>query len=103
MKERDRPISSNELLGPGGLGNPFGLAGDDNGGTVTVDYGVYREDLPLGGRTVGEIRRTVGPRYDIGPQAVATIDGRPAGEDVLVRPGQKLRFMNLAGEKGKSG
>ena len=46
MKERDRPITSNESLVPGGLGNPFELDGGA-GGTVTIDCGVYREDLPL--------------------------------------------------------
>jgi hypothetical protein len=102
MSERERPRSPEELPVPEGLGHRFG-GGGDAGGSVTVDYGVYREELPLGGRTVAEIRRIVGPRYDIDPRAAATVDGLAADNQTVLRAGQELRFMHIAGEKGQQG
>ena len=83
MNERERPAAPGELALPEGLGNPFALG--DDGGPVTIDYGVYREDLPLGGRTVGEIRRIAGPRYDIDPRAPAIVEAQFVGNETVVR------------------
>lgn len=102
MDERDRPRGPNELHTPG-LGNPLSLGGDADGGSVTVDAGVYREQMPLGGRTVGEIRRAVGPRYGIDPDALAIVAGAQAGDDIVVRTGQEVRFLHIGGEKGQNG
>jgi hypothetical protein len=100
MNERERPGSPAELPAPEGLGHRF-TAGGDAGGTVTIDYGVYREELPLGGRSVAEIRRIVGPRYDIDPRAATTVDGHAADNNTVIRAGQELRFMHISGEKGQ--
>lgn len=101
MDERERPSTRGEQPAPEGLGNPFALGGDPDG-TVTLDYGVHHEDLPLAGRTVGEIRRIVRARYDVDPLARAMVEGQFAGNDTVVRAGQSLRFMNHAGEKGQN-
>ena len=102
MSERERPRGPTERPSPEGLGNPFAM-GDDAGAAVTIEHGVYTEQLPLAGRTVDEIRRIVATRYDIDPRAHAFVDGHHVGHEVVVRPGQSLRFMHLSGEKGQGG
>lgn len=99
--ERRRPRTEGELPLPGGLGDPIPFGGDGAGGSVTIDYGVYHEQLPVGGRTVREVRRMFGGRYDIAPDATAMLDGETTGDDTVVRAGQMLRFLHVAGEKGQ--
>ncbi len=99
MNERERPSAPGELAPAEGLGNPFAMGHD--GGTVILDYNVYREPLPLAGRTVGEIRRITAPRYDIHPDARAMVDARFVGDDTVVRAGQTVQFMHHSGEKGQ--
>lgn len=100
MSENERPRTPDETPIPEGLGNPFSMGGE-TGGAVAVDYGVYREQLPLGGSTIGDIRRIAGPRFDISPDATAFIDGNPVADDVVVSAGQNVRFMHISGEKGQ--
>jgi hypothetical protein len=71
------------------------------GGMVTVSHGVHHESLPVGGMSVGEIRRRFGDRFDIDPRARAEVDGRRADDRTTVRPGQLLVFANRTGEKGR--
>jgi len=99
MDERERPRAPGELGPPEGLGNPFAMGQD--GGSVTIDYGVYREQLPLGGRTVGEIRRIAGPRYDIDPRAPAMVEAQFVDDATVVRTGQTVQFLRHSGEKGQ--
>jgi hypothetical protein len=70
------------------------------GGAVTVSHGVHHESLPVGNMTVGEIRRRYADRFDIDPGSTAELDGRTAGDETVVRPGQMLAFARRAGEKG---
>lgn len=100
MSENERPRNPAEALTPPGLGNPFAL-GDDSDSMISIDHQVYREQLPLAGRTVGEIRRIAGPRYDIGREASAFINGNQVGDEVVVQAGQAVRFMHISGEKGQ--
>ena len=85
--------------GPGGgLGSIFG---DDSifTPTVTVIHGVHTLSAAAN-HTVGEIRRRMRDRLGITDRTPAFVEGRPAADDVRVRPGQKLRFMRKGGEKG---
>ncbi len=67
---------------------------------VSVSSGPYAEQLPVGNRRVGEIRRLLGARLDLDPQSQAVLDGNDVDDDVVVRPGQALMFTRRAGEKG---
>ena len=67
---------------------------------VTVSSGPYIEQLPLGRRSIGEIRRLLGARLDLDPHSQAVLDGHDVGDDVVVQPGQALMFTRRAGEKG---
>jgi hypothetical protein len=81
------------------LGDPLAPA-EPLPGTVHVTGNVNDEWLPLAGRTVGEIRRRVGSRYELGSGALATVGGQLVGDDVVVRAGEHLAFLRDSGEKG---
>ena len=98
MIETTRPLQERSS-GPGGLGSLFG-GPDDAPALVTVSSGPYIEQLPVGGASVGEIRRRFRDRLDLDPQSQAVLDGQNVGDDVAVRPGQALMFTRRAGEKG---
>ncbi len=95
MSENERPRNPAEALTPPGLGNPFAL-GDESGDMISIDHQVYREQLPLAGRTVGEIRRIAGPRYDIGREASAFINGNQVGDEFVVQAGQAVHGWSVA-------
>jgi hypothetical protein len=98
MKERN-PATPENHSGTGGLG---GLFSEDNQSPplVTVASGLYAEQLPVGDRTVSEIRSRFRDRFDIDPRSQAVLDGNDVNDDTVVRSGQVLVFTNRAGEKG---
>jgi hypothetical protein len=100
MLETTRPTQE-QAGGPSGLGSLFAGPGDVPA-LVTVSSGPYLEQLPVGGASVGEIRRRFRDRLDLDPQSQAVLDGQNVGDDVTVRPGQALMFTRRAGEKGGS-
>ena len=98
MNEQHRP--DHERPGaPGGASTLFDDAPDCHL-PVTVSSGPYAESLPVGNLTVGEIRRRFRDRLDLDPHSQAVLEGNDVGDDVVVRPGQALRFARRAGEKG---
>ncbi len=99
MQERNRPQTFGQL-GPGGLGDPMAPVSGPDGGLVEVSYGPYSEALPVGGMTVGEIRRRYRDRFDIQPDSRAVLGGADASDETVVTAGQQLSFSRRAGEKG---
>ncbi len=100
MNETTRP-QHERTTGPSGLGNLFdGVPASP--ALVTLSSGPYIEHLPVGGSSVGEIRRRFRDRLDLDPQSQAVLDGQDVGDDVTVRPGQALMFTHRVGEKGTS-
>lgn len=98
--EHLRPLSTRTLAPKTSvLGDPLAPA-EPMPGTIHVTGSVNEEWLPLAGRTVGEIRRRVRSRYELGPGALATVGGALAGDDVVVRQGEHLAFIRDSGEKG---
>lgn len=98
MIETTRPHPE-QTGGPPGLGSMFdGI--DAPPAPVTVSSGPYVEQLPVGGSSVGEIRRRFQDRLDLDPHSQAILDGQTVGDDVIVQPGQALMFARRAGEKG---
>lgn len=98
MSERIRP-DREHLPSPGGGGDIFN-SGPGTGPTVHLSSGPYDEHLPVGNMSVGEIRRRFGDRFDVDPESQAVLDGENVSDDVVVRPGQALRFVRQSGEKG---
>src|SRR5689334_25363037 len=100
MNERPRP-DREQPGAPTGAPSLFDPS-PETPAPVTVSSGPYIEQLPLGRRSVGEIRRLIGTRLDLDPQSQAVLDGHDVGDDIVVQPGQALMFTRRAGEKGAS-
>jgi hypothetical protein len=98
MLERRRPDQEAFSSLPFGSDDPF--SGPAGPGLATVAHGVFMEQIPVAGMSVGEIRRRFADRFDIDPRSVAQLDGRSADEQTVVRSGQVLMFIRQAGEKG---
>lgn len=71
--------------------------------TVRVIYGVHSLEVNIAGRSVGEVRAALKQALNIGPQAVAVVDGREILESHILQGGEILEFVRLAGEKGSGG
>lgn len=71
--------------------------------TVRVIYGVHSLEVNIAGRSVGEVRAALKQALNIGPQAVAVVDGREILESHILQEGEILEFVRLAGEKGSGG
>ena len=100
MNERHRPDAERHGA-PGGAATLF----DDAPACqlpVLVSNGPYVESLPVGNMTVGEIRRRFRDRLDLDPNSQAVLEGNDVSDDMVVRPGQALRFARRAGEKGQA-
>ncbi|KYK23610.1 hypothetical protein AYK24_07305 [Thermoplasmatales archaeon SG8-52-4] len=70
--------------------------------TATVSHGVYAEQLPIAGQSIGRVRALYADRFDLDPYSQAIIDGNEVDDNTIIEAGQLLVFMNRAGEKGIS-
>ncbi len=68
--------------------------------TVRIIYGVHSLEVNIGGRSVGEVRTQLRQALNIGPRAIAVVDGREVMESYILQSGEVLEFVRLAGEKG---
>lgn len=99
MKEKQQPIK--EQSGGPGLPSIF----DNNKPqdlSVSVASGPYEQSLPIAGRTVAQVREQFSDMFDIDPKSQAVVNGHDVGEDVTLKAGERLMFMNRSGEKGSS-
>jgi hypothetical protein len=87
--------------GPNDAFDPF--AADGPAGVRVGSAAMHDEWLPVGGMSVGEIRRRLADRLNIDPHGQAIVNGQPAGEDTVVNTGEALFFQRAAGEKGTRG
>lgn len=98
QEKHKKPI---EGPSPGPSGFDFGFDdGSSDPLSVNVGSGGYNENLPVAGKTVGEIRKKFKTRMEIDDAAVPVINGKDADEDSIVSQGCKLQFIHKAGEKG---
>ena len=65
-----------------------------------VIAGAHLQSLPRANQTVGNARHLLQAALNIGPQAVALINGRPVAPETILRQGDTLEFVHEAGEKG---
>jgi hypothetical protein len=75
-------------------------APDTGPGWVQIIHGANEDVLPLGGRTVGDVRFEFEGLFNIDPSATAFLDGDPIEGDHLLRHGETLEFIRLLGRKG---
>jgi hypothetical protein len=76
-------------------------AGQSAAGAVRVIYGVHALEAPVAGRTVADVRAALSQALNLSPEAMAVVDGMEAGEHHVLRAGEQLEFVRLAGEKGQ--
>lgn len=95
--EKEKKPHESESGGGGGLGSPFD---EKPPGGVTVSVGPYVENLPIAGRSVGEVRKRFKTRMDIDDRSQAIADGTEVGADYVLKEGQTLIFIHKSGEKG---
>jgi len=69
-------------------------------GAVRVICGVHTLEAHVAGRTVGEVRGALAQALNVSPAAVAVVNGGEVGADYVLREGEQLEFVRLAGEKG---
>jgi hypothetical protein len=69
-------------------------------GPVRVICGVHTLEAHVAGRTVEEVRAALGQALNISPAAVAVVNGAEVGAGHVLREGEQLEFVRLAGEKG---
>jgi hypothetical protein len=67
---------------------------------VTVISGAHLQSLPLANQTVDAARQLLQASFNIGPQAMALVNGRPVTPETVLRQGDILEFVHHAGEKG---
>ena len=67
---------------------------------VTVIAGAHLQSLPLANQTVGNARHLLQAALNIGPQAVALVNGHPVTPETVLHQGDTLEFVHEAGEKG---
>lgn len=69
-------------------------------GAVRVICGVHTLEAQVAGRTVGEVRAALSQALNVSPAAVAVVDGVEVAGGHVLREGEQLEFVRLAGEKG---
>jgi hypothetical protein len=69
-------------------------------GLVKITYGVHHLEVAIAGKSVGEVRQALKEPLNIDPRALALVNGREAAASHLLKEGDQLEFVRLAGEKG---
>jgi hypothetical protein len=74
--------------------------GQPRSGQVKVSYGVHSLDAAIAGKAVGEVRQALREPLNIDPRALALVNGRDVAASYILKEGDQLEFVRLAGEKG---
>lgn len=72
-------------------------------GQVKISYGVHSLEAAIAGQSVGEVRQALKEPLNIDPRALALVNGRDAAASYVLKTGDQLEFVRLAGEKGADG
>ncbi len=76
-------------------------AGQVWGGLVKISYGVHNLEAAIAGKSVGEVRQALKEPLNIDPRALALVNGRDVAASHVLKQGDQLEFVRLAGEKGR--
>ncbi len=69
-------------------------------GQVQISYGVHSLTAAIAGKSVAEVRQALKEPLNIDPRAVALVNGRDVAASQVLKEGDHLEFVRLAGEKG---
>ena len=72
-------------------------------GLVKISYGVHSLEAAIAGKAVGEVRQALKEPLNIDPRALALVNGRDVAASHVLKAGDQLEFVRLAGEKGGEG
>jgi len=70
-------------------------------GQVNVSYGVHNLQAAIAGKAVSEVRQALKEPLNIDPRALALVNGRDVAASYILKEGDQLEFVRLAGEKGR--
>lgn len=75
--------------------------GQATAGQVKVSYGVHSLEAAIAGKSVSEVRQALKEPLNIDPRALALVNGRDVPASYVLKEGDQLEFVRLAGEKGQ--
>ena len=75
--------------------------GQAHSGKVKVSYGVHNLEAAIAGKSVSEVRQALKEPLNIDPRALALVNGRDVVASYILKEGDQLEFVRLAGEKGR--
>jgi len=76
--------------------------GQARGGLVKISYGVHNLEAAIAGKSVSEVRQALKEPLNIDPRALALVNGRDVAASHILKQGDQLEFVRLAGEKGEN-
>jgi len=71
-------------------------------GLVKISYGVHNLEAAIAGKSVSEVRQALKEPLNIDPRALALVNGRDVAASHILKQGDQLEFVRLAGEKGEN-
>jgi hypothetical protein len=74
--------------------------GPARSGLVKISYGVHNLEAAIAGKSVSEVRQSLKEPLNIDPRALALVNGRDVAASYILKQGDQLEFVRLAGEKG---
>ena len=74
--------------------------GKSRTGQVKISYGVHSLEAAIAGKSVAEVRQALKEPLNIDPRALALVNGRDVPASFVLKEGDQLEFVRLAGEKG---
>jgi hypothetical protein len=75
--------------------------GRASAGQVKISYGIHNLEAAIAGKSVSEVRQALKEPLNIDPRALALVNGQDVAASYILREGDQLEFVRLAGEKGK--
>jgi sulfur carrier protein ThiS len=69
-------------------------------GQVKISYGVHSLEAAIAGKSVAEVRQALKEPLNIDPRALALVNGKDVPAAYVLKEGDQLEFVRLAGEKG---
>lgn len=71
------------------------------GGQAQIRFGVYNQPGNHAGKTVKQVRDSVGSLWGVPKDANAFVGKDKVGDDYIIQPGDNIEFHRRAGEKGR--
>jgi len=94
------PIKGVEFSGHSVMTKPGAPFGKKTSTTIQVSCGASSGTFPLAGRTVKEVGEFLREVLNVDKLSTGLVNGKEAGADYQLKPGDALEFLKPAGKKG---